>query len=79
MFVVSGSGDLSTESPVRRQKYFQSSSNASSNGITKKDWCCDTGNFSRKYLSSSQLSWPTLTKATSGLMLTFQRWEKNMA
>ena len=38
MFVVSGSGDLSTDSLVRRQNYFQSSSNASMDLCGHESW-----------------------------------------
>jgi len=39
--------------------------------------CCDRGNFPRTRLSSRRLSWPRL--AMSGLVLTFQRQEKELA
>jgi len=36
-------------------------------------------NFPKTRLSGSQLSWPRLAKARSGLVPTFQRWEKKLA
>jgi len=41
--------------------------------------CWDRGNFPRTHLSCSRLSWPTLAKARSGLVTTFQRLEKKLA
>jgi len=40
---------------------------------------CDRGNIPRTRLSGSQLSWPRLAKARSGLVPTFQRREKKLA
>ena len=87
--VVSGGGNLSTDSPVRRQKRFQSAlrkfqpftgslwtGTLSFGGVMRDGRCCDRGNFPRTCLSGSRLSWPKLSNARSGLVPTFHRWEK---
>jgi len=84
MFVVPGGGNLSTDSYVRRQKRFQAALRKiqrfteslwawtlSLGGVMKEGRCCDHGNFPRKCLSGSRLSWPKLAKARSGLVPTF--------
>jgi len=60
MFGVSGGGNLSTDSPVRRQKRFQSvlrkfqrftrslwTGTLNLGGVMRKSRCCDRGNFPR--------------------------------
>jgi len=89
---VSRGGDLSTDSPVRRQKRFQLAlqkfqrftgslwaGTLNLGGVVREDRCCDRGNFPRTHLSGSRLSWPRLVKARSGLVPTFQRREKKLA
>ena len=76
MFDVSGGGNLSTDSSVKRQKRFQLSLRKfqrftgslwagalSFCGVTREGRCCDRGNFARTRLSGSRLSWPKLAKA----------------
>ena len=88
---VSGGGNLSADSPVRRQKCFQSALQKFQRftgllwagtlnlcGVMREGWCCDRGNFPRTRLSGSRLSWPKLAKARSGLVPTFQRREKKV-
>jgi len=87
---VSGGGNLSTDSPVRRQKCFQSAlrkfrrftgslwaETLNLGGVMREGQCCDRGKFPRTRLSGSRLSWPRLAKARSGLVPTFQRRERN--
>jgi len=79
MFDVSGGGNLPTDSPMRRQKRFQSAlrkfqrftgslwaGTLSLSGVMREGRCCDRGNFPRNRLSGSRLSWPTLAKARVG-------------
>jgi len=47
--------------------------------LMRKGRTCGRGNFPRTCLSGSQLSWPTLTKAKSGLVPTFDRLEDKLA
>jgi len=76
IFSVSGGGNLSTDSSVRRQKRFQSAlrkfqsftgslwtGTLSLGGVIRVGRCCDRGNFPRTRLSDSRLSWPKLAKA----------------
>jgi len=76
IFSVSGGGNLSTYSPVRRLKHFQSAlrkfqrftgslwaGTLSLGGVMREGRCCDRGNFPRTRLSGSRLSWPKLAKA----------------
>ena len=92
MFDVSGGGNLSTDSSVRRQKCFQSAlrkfqrftgslwaGTLSFGGVMREGRCCDLGNLPRTRLSGSGLSWPKLVKTRSGLVPTFHRWEKKLA
>ena len=89
---VFGGDNLSTDSPVRRQKRFQSALRKFQRCtgslwarildfgcVMREGRCCDRGNFPRTRLSGSRLSWPRLAKARSGLVPTFQRREKNLA
>ena len=48
-------------------------------GFVWEGRCCDLANFPRTCLSGSRLSWPKLTKARSGSVPTFHRWEKKLA
>ena len=48
-------------------------------GVVREGRCCDRENFPRTRLSGSWLSWPNFAKARSGLVLTFQKWEKKLA
>jgi len=65
---VSGGGNLSTDSPVRRQKRFQSAlrkfqrftgllwaGTLNLGGVMREGRCCDRGNFPRMRLSGSRL------------------------
>jgi len=76
---VSGGGNLSTYSPVRGQKRFQSAlqkfqrftgslwaGTLSLGGVMREGRCCDRESFPRTRLSGSRLSWPKLAKARSG-------------
>jgi len=78
-FDVSGGGNLSTDSSVRRQKRFQSAlgklqrttgslwaGTLSFGGVIREGRCCDRGNFPRTCLFGSRLSWPKLAKASLG-------------
>jgi len=89
---VSGGSNLSTDSPVRRQKRFQSAlrkfqsftgslwaGTFNLGGVMREVRCCDRRNFPRTRLSVSRRSWPRLAKARSGLVPTFQRREKKLA
>ena len=73
-------GNLSTDSPVRRQKRFQSAlwkfqhftgwlwkGTLCLGGFMREDRCCDRGNFPRARLFGSRLSRPTVRKANQGL------------
>jgi len=75
---VSGGGNLSTDSPVRRQKRFQSAlrkfqrftwslwaGTLNLGGVMREGRCCDRRNFPRTRLCGSRLSWPKL--ANSGV------------
>jgi len=89
---VCGGGNLSTDSPARRQKRFQSAlrkfqrftgslwaGTLNLGGVRREGRCCDSGHFPRTHLSGSRLSWPRLAKARSGLVPTFQRRENKLA
>jgi len=86
IFNVCGGGKLSTDSPVRRQKRFQSAlrkfqrfteslraGTLSLGGVIKEGRFCDRGIFPRTRLSGSRMSWPRLAKAMPGLLPTFHR------
>jgi len=92
IFGVSGGGNLSTDSPVRKRKHFQSAlrkfqrftrwlwaGTLNLDGVMREGRYCDRGNFPRTRLSSSRLSWPKLAKARPGLVPTFRRREKKLA
>ena len=89
MFVVLRGGNLSTNSPVRMQKRFQLAlqklqhfsgslwaKTSSLSGVMREGQCCDHGSFPGTCLSGSRLSWPKLTKASSGVVPTFHQREK---
>jgi len=89
---VSGGGNLSTDSPVRKKRRFQSAlqkfqrftgllwaGTLNLGGLMREGRCCDRGNFPMTRLTGSWLSWPRLAKARSGLVPTFQWREKNLA
>ena len=92
MFAVSRDGNFATDSPVRRQKRFQSALRKFQRftgslwaralclgGVMREGRCCDRGKFLRTRLCGSRLSWPKLAKTWSGLVPTFHRWEEKMA
>ena len=85
-------GNLSKDSPERRQKRFQSAlqkfqrfagslwaGTLSLGGVMREGRCRDRGNFPTTRLCGSRLSWPKLVKARSGLVPTFHRWEDKLA
>jgi len=47
--------------------------NFSLGGFMREGRCCDHRKFPRTCLFGNRLSWPTLAKAKSGLVLTFHR------
>ena len=84
--------NLSTDSPVRRQKRLQSAldkyqrftgtlllaGTLSIRGIMIERRCCDHRNFPRTRLSGTRLSWPTLAKAMYRLARAFHWWETEL-
>ena len=88
---VSGGGNLSTNSPVRRQKRFQSAlrkfqcftgsllaGTLNLGCVMREGRCCNRGSFTRTRLPGSRPSWPKLVKTRSGLVPTFQGREKKL-
>jgi len=78
---VSLGDNLSTDSPVRRQKRFQSALRVFQRfvgslwagtlcygGVMRERRCCDHWNLPRARLSDGWLSWPKFAKVSSGLV-----------